>query len=248
MPDLIFKTWDPYYGNIDPPIPATKCVPDYYKKMPIDCTPPKVENNNRLSVGKSVKACIPIRDLLTAGYILPLWEELFIEKSVHNESVDGRVFAFANAGEGRGQDPLAVIEGHGMIQVVNSPLAKKARDKETGGRIPKLSTPWSFYTPPGYSCLFLPPQYRENRIEILPAIVDTDKWHLAQFPFLYNGFMDKETVPIGEPIVQVIPFKRENWKVKVEKNEKPRQNLLYPLFKRLSHAYQNMYHVKKHWR
>ncbi len=251
MPDITFKTWEPYFGTLEEPMPATKCVPEYYKKMDMWVHEPKVYNHNQLSSGMTMKACIPIRDLLTAGYIISLWEELFVEKRVHNESDDGRVFSFAGTADGKDVTSgtgLSTVEAHGIRQFQASPLFKKARDKETGNRVPKMSCPWTFHTPPGYSCLFLPPQYRENRIEILPAIVDTDKWHLVQFPFLFNGFKDKETVPIGEPVIQVIPFKRENWKIKVQENKSNRASLLYSLFRKLTSAYHKFHHTKKNWR
>ena len=251
MPEITFKTCQPYIGNIEEPMPANKCIPEYYRKMNTWIDKPKVYNHNQVSSGLTMKACIPIRDIITAGYIVPLWEELFVEKRIHNESDDGRVFSFAGTADGKDVTSgtgLSRVDAHGLRQFQASPLFKKARDKETGNRVPKMSCPWSFHTPPGYSCLFLPPQYRENRIEILPAIVDTDKWHLVQFPFLFNGFKNNETVPIGEHVIQVIPFKREKWKMKVEEDDKSRASRLYSLFKKLTRSYHTFHHTKKHWR
>ena len=39
----------------------------------------------------------------------------------------------------------------------------------------KILNPWVIETPPGYSCLFLPPlNNADNRFSIIPGIVDTD--------------------------------------------------------------------------
>ena len=47
MPEITFKTWEPYFGQIEEPIPAIKCVPDYYKKMDTWVEKPKVFNHNK---------------------------------------------------------------------------------------------------------------------------------------------------------------------------------------------------------
>ena len=60
MPDIIFKTWEPYFGTLEEPMPATKCVPEYYKKMDMWVHEPKVYNHNQLSSGMTMKACIPV--------------------------------------------------------------------------------------------------------------------------------------------------------------------------------------------
>ena len=54
----------------------------------------------------------------------------------------------------------------------------------------------------------------------LGGVLDTDKWGEAgNHPFLLKkGF--EGIIPKGTPIVQVIPFKRENWKAKVTTNSK----------------------------
>jgi len=72
---------------------------------------------------------------------------------------------------------------------------------------------WSVITPQGYSCQFIHPL---NRIDLpfytFGGVIDTDKWGEAgNHPFvLKQGF--KGIIPKGTPIVQVIPFKRDDWK------------------------------------
>jgi hypothetical protein len=48
--------------------------------------------------------------------------------------------------------------------------------------------------------------------QTLSAIVDTDKHDVpTHFPFfMKHGFEGK--IPVGTPIVQIIPFKRQEWK------------------------------------
>jgi hypothetical protein len=60
----------------------------------------------------------------------------------------------------------------------------------------------------------------DDRFEIIAGIVDTDKWDLeVNFPFVING--DKyetltTTIKRGTPFAQVIPFKRDSWKMKLK--------------------------------
>ena len=73
---------------------------------------------------------------------------------------------------------------------------------------------WLIKTPPGYSCLFIKPMNRlEPRFDVIPGIVDTDTYiNLINFPFLVKE-KKQFLVKKGEPMVQVIPFKRESWKM-----------------------------------
>jgi hypothetical protein len=72
----------------------------------------------------------------------------------------------------------------------------------------------------GYSCLILSPI---NRTELpfytASAIVDSDKMnysHGGNLPFyIKKGFTG--LIPAGTPMYQIIPFKRESWKMDVEK-------------------------------
>ena len=86
----------------------------------------------------------------------------------------------------------------------------------------KLLNPWHIQTPPGYSCLFLPPLNRENKyFSIIPGIVDTDEYQsIINFPIILKQVNDEPidvTIWKGTPYVQVIPFKREKWKAEIKK-------------------------------
>jgi hypothetical protein len=81
---------------------------------------------------------------------------------------------------------------------------------------------WCIQTPKGYSSIFMHPI---NRIDLpfytLGGVIDTDKWGEAgNHPFLlkknWEGIIPKNT-----PIIQVIPFKRENWNSEVDNNMMP---------------------------
>ena len=189
MPKIYFDIHSDLKDVVPHPVPASKMMPDWYKKMPNFR-----DNQNRKT--ETLKKCMPLRDMLTSGYIIPMWSGLrlkFDGKETHDFS---RVRNDFNMGLG----------AHPFVQFAGTPLESFAN----GDHLIKLNSPWVIQTPSGYSTLFLAPQYRENSIEILPAIVDTDKYY---HPINFPAVMIKKECEVeqGEPIVQAIPFKRQSW-------------------------------------
>jgi hypothetical protein len=88
--------------------------------------------------------------------------------------------------------------------------------KETTGKnAGKFHNKWLIKTAPGYSCLFIKPMNRiETRFDIIAGVVDTDTYiNTINFPFILNKRDQQFLIKKGEPMVQVIPFKRESWKM-----------------------------------
>ena len=63
--------------------------------------------------------------------------------------------------------------------------------------------------------LFIKPLNRiEERFEIISGIVDTDTYiNVINFPFILRKRDKQFLIKKGEPMVQIIPFKRESWKM-----------------------------------
>ncbi len=247
MTQIRFKTKQMFYDSIQHPYPASSNPPAWYKKLPVQERPPHVFEDNAVATSRTIKACIPVRDLLFSGYIVPLWEDLLSQKTNQDSP---RLFSFASASERDEPQEEASISRHFVNQFPGSPIEKATRSAPA----PKLGCPWSFHTDPGYSTLFIEPQYRENKISILPAIVDTDRWHSVLFPFTFNEkfsgkTIEMETVPEGTPIIQAIPFKREDFKMHVEiRKPGEKVNWLYQLRKKLLNSYLKSYHTRKNYR
>ena len=50
----------------------------------------------------------------------------------------------------------------------------------------------------------------------MPGIVDTDKYTApVNFPFVLNDANFEGLIPAGTPMAQVIPFKREDWNMRI---------------------------------
>jgi hypothetical protein len=142
------------------------------------------------------------------------------------------------------------FDTHSLKQVEGSPFIEKNK------HLPfyKILNPWKIKTPKGYSCLFVPPlNNSDDRFSIIPGIVDTDTFpNEINFPIVING--DKypilETIiKKGTPYVQIIPFKRDSWKM-TTKSRKPKEIQNYRLFYglKLLNIYKDKYWNKKSWK
>ena len=180
------------------PKPSTQFIPDEYKKME--------RHNNKNCHFPTVKTCMPFLDSLTAGYIIPFDQDYLVDPDVEFEKdTNEAIQKFKVTPANREQDDI------GFHEITQLPISWK---KPYGDRAGKFLNKWLIKTPPGYSCLFVKPMNRlEPRFDIIPGIVDTDTYiSLINFPFVVNErkqFLIKK----GDPMVQVIPFKRESWKM-----------------------------------
>jgi hypothetical protein len=171
------------------PKPASKFIPDEYKKLQ------RFFNNNLLA--PTLKTCIPFLDSMTAGYIIPFDQDYLVNPVGDDFSV-----VPANSEQ----------EDFGYHNKAQLPEEWKKLAGENAG---KFINKWLIKTPPGYSCLFLKPMNRlEPRFDIIPGVVDTDTYvNTIHFPFLLNKKDEQFIIKKGDPMVQVIPFRREPWKM-----------------------------------
>lgn len=189
--EIEFQTYENLDGIIPKPKPANHFFPKWYKNMPAQFDPDD-------PMSGTMKRCVPVRDAIGMGYIIPLWAEVNIKTMV-----DDIQYTW-NPGFGR-----SVISTHGANQVKGCPAAENS---EFGYMPLKFENPWIIKTPPGWSCMFISPiGHFEERFSLLTAVVDTDNYYNhVNLPFIWNE-PGSYTLKKGEPIVQVIPFKREEW-------------------------------------
>jgi hypothetical protein len=177
-----------------PPTPASKNIPDWYKEMLEYREGIKEAHNDGTSA--TIKKCMPVFDAMTAGYILYTQADVYVKQ-------DGNFPYYSWSSEG-------AIQFHDAIQADKHPVA-------TGNPFPKWISPYGIKTEPGYSCLFLPPMHNPNKwFTVLPGIVDTDSYtQIVHFPFTLNDPKFEGLIPAGTPMVQVIPFKRDSFELKL---------------------------------
>jgi hypothetical protein len=196
------------------PTPIKLNIPEWYKKL--DHTPTK----------RTIKGCIPFLETLTTGYILKLPQDIYFEHNTRNDKGEARsVFqaAYRDYQSLPGQEFALNIQSedihtHPVVQV-GEECPYGAKNKHLPFQ--KIINPWWIKTPPGYSCLFTAPlNNHDDRFSIVAGIVNTDTFpHRINFPFIVNGDKYpylKTTLQAGLPYVQVIPFKRDNWQMKIK--------------------------------
>ena len=218
--DIEFYTDDESIVEFFPPKSANKVVPEWYKEMSMR----RVNRIKNIDV-PTIKHCMPVQDMITSGYIIFNTYEVNLYPNEHDGYQDFK-----------GECPhMPYVGGHHHEQFPMI-LDDKARHYF------KIAQPWMVKTPPGYSSLFVQPFYHlEERYQLLPAIVDTDKHDmLVELP----GYIKSKTpvsIESGAPLVQVIPFKREDWTMKAYHRPKHRSKLEFLL----EAAHRRLFHQKK---
>jgi hypothetical protein len=170
------------------PKAAKQFIPDEYKKL-------ERFSNNDMAAG-TVKTCIPFLDAITMGYIIP-FDQDYIVNPVDKE------FNVIPANQ----------EQHDFGYHDKAQIPEEWHHT-TGKYAGKFHNKWLIKTPPGYSCLFIKPMNRmEERFDLISGVVDTDTYvNVINFPFILKKRDKQFLIKKGEPMVQVIPFKREAYK------------------------------------
>jgi len=239
------------YGDPDThPYPAHKNMPVWYKKMEDtlsyeryvelhkDDNIPKTKMAHQVSSPGTVRACIPFRDFITAGYIIPLWADTFFEYSPDHDNMQHHDMITGES-----------IGVHLNWQVDKMFNYRWIKDNYYKNGL-KFLNPWIIITPPGYSCMFLHPiNYMDDSFITLQAVVDTDNYRSRiNFPFLYNKNYQLHKLNKGTPIVHVIPFKREHYKHTVSDkrpdSEKDERGIVFRLTSMAKHRYRDLFWSK----
>lgn len=169
------------------PMPSSRAMPKWFRQM------------RPVTVDKivSVKRCVPFLDSMTAGYIIPLPAD--VEYSNRDKK-------FRNPAE------FEVVTSHAPTQTAGVPVPDEYDSQPW-----KFSNAFHVKTPKGYSTLFVHPLNRTDLpFYAFSGVVDTDKHPVTiNFPFLirkdFNGILEA-----GTPMIQAIPFKRDDWKMDVK--------------------------------
>jgi hypothetical protein len=207
------------------PKPADRFVPDWYKDLESYIGDKKIPNGEGGTTA-TAKRCMPIFDAISGGYILTTYVDVWVKQipqipqgTVVDENTDTSVFPTQPFYEWPSYSALGF---HPVEQ-----LPKHPQKGNHGLSYPKWINPWAIITPPGYSVLFVQPMHRDSIFTILPGIVDTDQYKApVNFPFVLNQADKFEgLIPVGTPMAQVIPFKRDSWNMELGSQEEFKEQL-----------------------
>lgn len=163
------------------PFPASRYIPDWYRTM-----------QGVKGTIETVKKCIPVLDALTAGYIIPLPVDVTWEPNSKKFLSDAKF----------------LVNSDHMIEQTDNIVISSEYDSQPH----KWINNWFIKTPKGYSTLFIHPLNRDDLpFHSFSGIVDTDRHPLIiNFPFVLRKDFTG-TIPAGTPLIQAIPFKRDDW-------------------------------------
>jgi hypothetical protein len=218
------------YLNGTGPVPSVSLVPDWYKKIPVDNT--NMIGKGGLPISNNIKQCTPFLDAMMAGYTYILNDDIsvFWEDGIPNL---------------HWKTKKTLITEHAIDQSKGVPVPEGYYPQ-----VLKFHNEWGIELPPGYSLWCSHPA---NRYDLpflsLTGFVDADKYNLSiQFPFyIKNGWTG--IIEAGTPLAQLIPVKREDWKIKNEDLDEVETDKRYQLFrKKIVKSYKTRYWSKKSYR
>ena len=195
--EIEFVAIDKYAFEVCPkPFPASQALPQWWKDASPYIKGPKNPDGKKLVVenfesNASFKKCTPMLDLLSSGYIVPLWADVQVIIQDESPLVTWRV-------------QKNVFEVHYGQEVEIPDGYQKTQFKFLNQWIPKL--------PKGYSALIIAcPGYSNNPFKPIQAIIDYDKTTHPLSPPMYLKTNFEGIIEKGTPMFQIIPFKRNNW-------------------------------------
>jgi hypothetical protein len=221
------------------PQPASKFIPDWYKQLPSYLNDGEKKPNGDGKTTATIKRCMPVFDSINQGYIITTYCDIWVSQREMQQE-DGTIVI----GPYYEWPSLGPIQFHPIDQAPNHPAGN-------GMPYPKLINPWSIKTPPGYSTSFMAPVHRENIFTILPGVVDTDVYSApVNFPMVLTDVKFEGLVPAGTPIAQVVPFKREEWRMSIgdETDIVEQENITIKLRTRFFDSYKTAFRQIKEYK
>jgi hypothetical protein len=201
--------------------PSRKFVPAWYKNISkyVGDNVLRIDNQGFTNVG--LKGCFPFLDSLNLGYMLTLHCDILVE----------------------------IVDGSQKISWSSDTPPLQPRPMEIVKEIPSVpgygnyTQAWNFrhgvLLPKGYSMLITQPlNHFELNTFTTSGVVDADGGMAAGgIPFsIKNDF--EGVIKTGTPIMQLIPFKRDDWKLEYSKEKEPKgiplwspRNSLYGWYK-----------------
>lgn len=215
------------------PYPAHQAIPEWWRAAtPYDISEEN-PNGKKLIVedrkaNATFKKCTPMLDALTSGYIIPLWTDVLVRE----------VGGFPRITWRTGRDVFS-LHGEGSTKV-EAPIGYR------NDIVFKYHNTWIPRTPKGYSSLIVSPfgHKQSSPFSAIPAVIDSDKSTLEIIPPMWIKKDFEGVVEKGTPLVQIIPFKRENWKATFSFYEDGEYEKIEE--KNFSSTLVNHY-VKNHW-
>lgn len=200
MPTIEFRTFDEKSFQLFRPVAAREYLPEWWKKS-------KIRVDHRGHHTQTIRSCPSMQDWLTMGYYIVATDDVPVRNGKHWNWPDG-------------SEQFQVVENKSMVSQSHPAGQLYDSIEYMGNDGPvkdafKISSYWNMKTPEGYSVLFLDPFLFQNKyFACWQGVIDTDGFNInldnAQIIF-YPKVDHSFVIPKGTPMVQIFPFKREEW-------------------------------------
>lgn len=181
---------------------AIKNIPEWYRTHErYDTKEPSFAKNG--TVNQTIKKCMAVFDSMTAGYLLKFPVDIRIDAT-------GKRISYTQANP----EEQGIVSMHSPEQVRGLPFDRDMYMDE----IFKIHPKWLVKTEPGTSCLFTHPIFFDDLpFRIINGTIDTDNFMSdgAFSMLIKRGFVG--VISKGTPLVQVIPFRREEYAMEIGK-------------------------------
>lgn len=206
MPTIDFTTFNEESLRDWKPVLAKSLSPDWWKKM-------KVFQHDRGKRVQTIRACPAMDDWLKSGWYILANRDM--EVMVDGDFTFAQEHPYTNEKYDPSKDEKQsqASPSHPSMQFGHS-FSYLGEDGPIRDAF-KMRNAWNIITPKGYSCFYLDPfLFQNNYFATWQGIIDTDDFNVNQdnsqiifYPKVNHSFV----IPKGTPLVQVIPFKREEW-------------------------------------
>ena len=202
MPTIDFTTFNERSLRDFKPVLAKSLSPDWWKKL-------KIFQAVRGRRTQTIRACPAMHDWLKSGWYILANRDIEVLVGQDREGLSNENFItrdHTNSGYNSPSHPSEQFD-NAFDYIKNT----KGHVKDAF----KMRNPWNIITPDGYTCFYLDPfLFQNNHFAVWQGIIDTDKFNTNQdnsqiifYPKVEHSFV----IPEGTPLVQIIPYRREEW-------------------------------------
>jgi len=194
------------YSKVFPePVSVASSIPEWWKTQESHLN--NDQNVYRGTMLLTVKKCQSVFDSMTFGYYLKCPTDISIDAT-------GDVLRVQLTSDIMGMQQH-LVSNHLKEQMAKYPIPEYFHSE-----VVRIHPMWLVKTQEGYSSLFVAPMHGDDSpIKAVPGVIDTDEYPSDGYLsfFVKKGF--KGIIKQGTPIVQVIPFKRDDWESSINKEK-----------------------------
>lgn len=180
--------------------------------------------------------CPGMVDYMHAGYLIPAWCDIKIKANAAGVATMTR------------ENPLPEEYGPMNPALINDAVEFCPPVKPN---VTKVNMPWAIFMKSGYSAQVVPAFYHSpflRDLHIFPGIVDYDVFSTINFIFSAKRECEIE-IFAGTPLLQVIPFKREDYEAQCRRATQSESDKAHHGFPtRARAAYRRFFHQKKSYK